>query len=687
MIFFQPHLSANESESFPGFPVAYQGRFLPAESYSVQYLYDLTHKGSTSKSNKAALDTLWQLHFFGAQRLEDTPFFLIQHQETKEILGLDLSQKRYSTKSLRNSFEEPLTNLAAIKLLLKKHYDKAYLSTENRSGRTTFELKLLSPDLWVQWKDGTLSITAAPQSFPWQHLKTGMPIASDISLPFDNKNDGPVVLVIEEIEKLLAVMLQFEKIGTSKAEDNFNKSYWQLQSGTLTPKEIALKLEQQHPLEQRLDRSGDLFRALPGKFQAGKWYSLHALHAQNYNANKGQLELTQNFTLYSDSLFESIREHYFELEKFTIENKSTLSSAITNEKISELENQLALLLMEGYQNIAQSKYGSAIGKELTYPSIGQLNAERFYSRYPFTILCILGYAITLTFLCLSLFYKRKLLFSVAFFILLMTFVLHTVLLGLRCYILGRPPVTNMLETVLYVPWVTVFISLILRLFSPSPFPLVASSTASMILLVLLQLNFFPTALENVQAVLNSQYWLLIHVLMVVGSYGLFLLSSILGHIYLVGLAYYKRETTSLALVAQSVVLSLYIGVVLLIGGTLLGGVWAAQSWGRFWDWDPKESWAFISICIYLLWIHAYRFGKIQHLGMAIGSVMGFLAISFTWYGVNYILGTGLHSYGFGSGGNFYYYCYLIAELLFLAASVHMFRSDVIKNLDKKTPTC
>ncbi|MBA3604208.1 MAG: cytochrome c biogenesis protein CcsA, partial [Parachlamydiaceae bacterium] len=168
---------------------------------------------------------------------------------------------------------------------------------------------------------------------------------------------------------------------------------------------------------------------------------------------------------------------------------------------------------------------------------------------------------------------------------------------------------------------------------------------------------------------------------------LFLLSSILGHIYLVGLAYYKRETTSLELVAQSIVLSLYIGVVLLIGGTLLGGIWAAQSWGRFWDWDPKESWAFISICIYLLWIHAYRFGKIQHLGIAVGSILGFLAISFTWYGVNYILGTGLHSYGFGSGGNFYYYCYLFAELLFLAASVHMFRSDVIKNLDKKTPTC
>jgi hypothetical protein len=101
----------------------------------------------------------------------------------------------------------------------------------------------------------------------------------------------------------------------------------------------------------------------------------------------------------------------------------------------------------------------------------------------------------------------------------------------------------------------------------------------------------------------------------------------------------------------------------------LGGVWAAESWGRFWDWDPKESWAFISICLYLIWVHAYRFHRIASFGLAIGAVTGLLAISFTWYGVNYILGTGLHSYGFGSGGELYYYLFVGAEsalLIFVA---------------------
>ena len=111
--------------------------------------------------------------------------------------------------------------------------------------------------------------------------------------------------------------------------------------------------------------------------------------------------------------------------------------------------------------------------------------------------------------------------------------------------------------------------------------------------------------------------------------------------------------------------TLYIGTALLIVGTILGGVWAAQSWGRFWDWDPKESWAFISALMYLAFLHAYKFRKIKERGLAIGSILGLMTISFTWYGVNYILGTGLHSYGFGGGGEWLYYSYLLGEGLFI----------------------
>ena len=159
-------------------------------------------------------------------------------------------------------------------------------------------------------------------------------------------------------------------------------------------------------------------------------------------------------------------------------------------------------------------------------------------------------------------------------------------------------------------------------------------------------------------------WLLIHVLLVVGSYGAFAVASTLGHLYVIG-RQLKRRDAWIAALQPGILQAVYIGMSLLLPGTLLGGIWAAQSWGRFWDWDPKESWAFISICTYLIFIHAFRKKQVGPFGLAIGAIIGFLTISFTWYGVNYILGTGLHSYGFGNGGELYYFAFFIGETLFL----------------------
>ena len=140
------------------------------------------------------------------------------------------------------------------------------------------------------------------------------------------------------------------------------------------------------------------------------------------------------------------------------------------------------------------------------------------------------------------------------------------------------------------------------------------------------------------------------------------------------LIFNQNNSLTLKQLSSMILQTLYIGTAMLIAGTILGGLWAAESWGRFWDWDPKESWAFISSAFYLIWIHAYRFHKISSFGLAFGSVSGLLAISFTWYGVNYILGTGLHSYGFGSGGEHLYYAFLGTESLFLSVVLwhHLF---------------
>src|SRR5262249_28021317 len=149
-------------------------------------------------------------------------------------------------------------------------------------------------------------------------------------------------------------------------------------------------------------------KALPGKIKPGEWYSLDALHVKVYNSTSGQVELTKNFTLYSDSLFDQIREVYFQFEEATLKGETHL--------LPNLQNRLAALLIEGYETLAKTPYTSALGKKLYYPSFLKIFAEGFYVHYPLTLLCMIGYAFSLGFFTLSMAFKKHRLFFAAFFI-------------------------------------------------------------------------------------------------------------------------------------------------------------------------------------------------------------------------------------------------------------------------------
>jgi len=353
---------------------------------------------------------------------------------------------------------------------------------------------------------------------------------------------------------------------------------------------------------------------------------------------------TRNFTPYSDEAFSKIRQAYL------------------TQKIPSLSEALQKAYAETLSGNTQRETYEKIVK---YPSIWQLEAETFYFKYPISFILLVAYGISL----LTLALKTPLWMKVGRFSFVAAFLLHTFFLALRCYILDRPPVSNMFETIAFVPWITVLVSLVLYQIFKQKIILLASSMVAFCLLLLLSITGLSHSLDNVQPVLDSRYWLIVHVLMVVSSYGVFALSAILGHFYL-----FSKSKNSV--LNRTILQTMYLGTFLLVCGTILGGIWAAESWGRFWDWDPKESWAFISICLYLIGIHAYQFRYIGDTLLALGSCLSFLSITFTWYGVNYILGTGLHSYGFGSGGEWIYYSFVLGDLLFLGFSTY--RSGVIK---------
>lgn len=179
-----------------------------------------------------------------------------------------------------------------------------------------------------------------------------------------------------------------------------------------------------------------------------------------------------------------------------------------------------------------------------------------------------------------------------------------------------------------------------------------------------------------QPVLRDNFWLTIHVLTIVSSYGAGALAWGLGNLslgyYLFGRyrdpvqpvefsgghrpaadgiaapgAMSRRPPEECSTLAGFTYKAMQVAVLLLAGGTILGGLWADVSWGRFWGWDPKEVWALISLLVYLAILHGRYAGLFGNFGLAAGSVMGATAIAMSWYGVNFVLGAGLHSYGFG----------------------------------------
>jgi len=173
-------------------------------------------------------------------------------------------------------------------------------------------------------------------------------------------------------------------------------------------------------------------------------------------------------------------------------------------------------------------------------------------------------------------------------------------------------------------------------------------------------------------ILRDNFWLAVHVVTIMTSYAAAAIALILGNIalgyYLFGRYRNRRPPQACAVLARFTYAAIQITVLLLTAGTILGALWADKAWGRFWGWDPKEVWALVSLLVYILILHARYVGWSGNFGMAVAAVLGFTAVLWTYYGVNFIMNTGMHSYGAGSGGQWEVIAVLVLDLLFLAAA-------------------
>ena len=266
---------------------------------------------------------------------------------------------------------------------------------------------------------------------------------------------------------------------------------------------------------------------------------------------------------------------------------------------------------------------------------------------------------------LTLFKRQGVLYRLGLAALFTAVLFHTLGLGLRVIILGRPPVSNMYESVIFMNWALIVFALVFWLIKRNAAVLVTGAAVSGFVMLYGGLLPLDTGLEVLVPVLRSNYWLSIHVMTVVSSYGAFGLAMGLGHRHLFCVARGRFNKRSEKESAELIYKIIQLGVILIGTGTVLGGVWANESWGRFWGWDPKETWALITFLGYLIIVHLKFAKKLSHFQLALGSVLGFLLVLMTWYGVNFVLGRGLHSYGAGTGGMHWIVYYLVLEAAFV----------------------
>jgi ABC-type transport system involved in cytochrome c biogenesis permease subunit len=253
--------------------------------------------------------------------------------------------------------------------------------------------------------------------------------------------------------------------------------------------------------------------------------------------------------------------------------------------------------------------------------------------------------------------------------------------AMRIAIAGRPPVSNMYESVIYVGAGVALFGLIFELIYRQRYILTAAAAVSTVALVLA--DNCPTILDPsvrpLEPVLRSNFWLVTHVMTITLSFAAFALALGIANITLGYFCFRSSDRAAINSLSRFTYQAIQAGVLLLAAGTVLGGMWADYTWGRFWGWDPKEVWALIALLGYLAVLHARCAGWVGHRGLAALAVGCFSLAVMAWYGVNFVLGAGLHSYGFGGGGALYVLSAVLLQLLFASTALIRSRSAFIES--------
>ena len=295
-----------------------------------------------------------------------------------------------------------------------------------------------------------------------------------------------------------------------------------------------------------------------------------------------------------------------------------------------------------------------------------LQLELLYNKLHLFFWARLLYLLTFFLFLAGLITERKWIYHTGWTVILSALFLHTVGIVMRIIILSRPPVSTLYETFVFVGFIAAVMGVVIERFHRQWLGLVTSSIAGCVFLwIASSFAADGDTMKMLVAVLNSNFWLSTHVTSITIGYAGTCVAGLIGHVYLLQRALKPRDTARLKRTYSVLLGALGFALTMTFLGTNLGGIWADQSWGRFWGWDPKENGALLIILWTAMTFHAKIAGLIKPFGVAVCSVLGIVPVMWAWFGVN-LLSVGLHSYGFTSGVAMGLVTYVIIQALILA---------------------
>lgn len=331
-------------------------------------------------------------------------------------------------------------------------------------------------------------------------------------------------------------------------------------------------------------------------------------------------------------------------------------------------------------------YQDKVGTDIK-PTASKINAEIVFNKLDIFFNLTLAYVLLGFIMVVLAFvvifkpeFKPAKTTKIIFAILTILFAIQTFGMGYRWYLSGHAPWSDIYETLIYISWSAIFAGVIF--FRNSLLALGAATIIAGIFMFTAHLTDVDPQITSLVPVLKS-YWLTIHVSILTASYGFFGLSAILGFLTLIMFIFRKNRPHLDEIIKHISAIneiSLIIGLACITIGNFLGGVWANESWGRYWGWDPKETWAYVSIVVYALVIHL-RFVKSLNTPyvLATASLLAFSSIMMTYLGVNFYL-SGMHSYATGDPVPIPMWAYLTVATAF-AAIILAYKNRDLKNIE------